>query len=181
MAQPSDHDLMKLVAQGDHLAFADLYDRLAPVVFGLLLKLLRHRARAEDALQQTFLQVWEQSDRYDARLGSPAAWITTMARRRGVDLIRRDKRLSPAELPVQTVEPREHADLEEFQRRVSSAVAGLTPAQKSCLMLAWVHGKTHEEIARLEGLPLGTVKTWIRRGVQLARDAVFPVAAEAES
>jgi len=81
---------MTLVAKGDREAFTELFDRLAPCILGVLIRLLRQRGPAEEALQETFLQAWLQADNYRPEAGSPRAWLLNIARSRGLDTLRRE-------------------------------------------------------------------------------------------
>jgi RNA polymerase sigma-70 factor, ECF subfamily len=177
----SDEELMAHVVQRDEAAFGELYDRFSPRIFGLLLKLLRERAAAEDVLQETFVQVWNQADKFNADLGSVGVWISTIARRRGVDLLRKRRTVS---LEWESASEVEHGweisvmsssvgvERDENWAIASKALAALNTDVRACVVLAYAHGKTHEEIASIKNMPVGTVKTWIRRGVESVRDAL---------
>ena len=94
----ADHELLRRIARHDRAAFAEFYDRFAPRVFGLLVKLMRDRTEAEDVLQDVFLHVWRSADRYDEGLSHPIVWLMLIARARAVDAIR--KRVSQTNLAV---------------------------------------------------------------------------------
>jgi RNA polymerase sigma-70 factor (ECF subfamily) len=83
--------LMARVAEGDREAFAELFDRVAPCVLGVLVRLVRQRGQAEEALQETFLQAWLQTGNYRPEVGSPRAWLLNIARSRGLDILRRER------------------------------------------------------------------------------------------
>lgn len=177
----SDEELMALIAGRNESAFAELYDRFSPRIFGLLLKLLRERAAAEDVLQETFVQVWNQADKFNADLGSVAVWIGTIARRRGVDLLRKRRTVSLEWESASEVEQGWEISVtsatlgverDENWAIASKALAALHADVRACVVLAYAHGKTHEEIASIKNIPVGTVKTWIRRGVESVRDAL---------
>src|SRR5829696_3919266 len=156
------------VARGDEQAFASLYDLVSPQVFGLVHRVVRNPAVAEEVSQEVFVQVWRTATRFDPNAGSAMTWICTIAHRRAVDRVRseeahtrRDARyavkvpVAPASVP-ETV-------IDELDRvRVRRALDVLTPVQRQSVELAYYGGYTHAEVASLLDLPLGTVKTRIR-------------------
>jgi RNA polymerase sigma-70 factor (ECF subfamily) len=171
---PSDTELMRRAAGGDRDAFAALYDRLAPRVFGLLLRLLRNRGDAEDVLQETFLRVWDRAATFDPRRCPPDGWVLMIARCRAVDRLRRRQPTAddPAE-PAADQPPGRELERQEDACRVTAALAGLPPEQAEAIRLAFFGGLTHEQVARAQGLPLGTVKTRIRLGMIRLRDRLW--------
>ena len=164
---------MHRVGVGDPAAFAALYDRHAARLFGLLICLLPQRVDAEDALQETFWQVWRQASRYDPARGSVEVWLAMVARSRGLDHRRRLRLETPeAALP----EPEAPADplrtLEESEKaqEVWQALARLPAEQREALSLAFYGGLTHEQVATRQGVPLGTAKTRIRLAMTRLRN-----------
>jgi len=168
---PSDVELMRRVAGGDREAFAALYDRLAPRVFGLALHLLRNRGDAEDVLQETFLRVWGRAATFDPRKCPPEGWVLMIARCRAVDRLRRRQPTAddPAE-PAAEEPPGRELERAEVAGRVAAALAGLPAEQAEAIRLAFFGGLTHEQVARALAVPLGTVKTRIRLGMIRLRD-----------
>jgi RNA polymerase sigma-70 factor (ECF subfamily) len=176
-AHPSDGGradadrLLALAARGDESAFAALYDLVAPLVFGLVHRVVRNPAVAEEVTQEVFVQVWRTATRFDPSAGRAVTWICTIAHRRAVDRVRseeahtrRDERYSE-QVPV---EPQPVADtvIDGLDRmRVRQALARLTPVQRESVELAYYGGYTHVEVATLLDVPLGTVKTRIRDGL----------------
>lgn len=167
----SDVELMCRTAGGDREAFAALYDRLAPRVFGLVLHLLRNRGDAEDVLQETFLRVWDRAATFDPHKCPPAGWVLMIARCRAVDRLRRRQPTAddPAE-PVAEEPPGRDLERQEDAARVAAAMAGLPAEQAEAIRLAFFGGLTHDQVARALGIPLGTVKTRIRLGMIRLRD-----------
>jgi RNA polymerase sigma-70 factor, ECF subfamily len=169
--------LLGRIAAGDREAFAQLFDQEAPTVLGLLTRLLRDRGRAEEVLQETFLQVWQQAGRYRQELARPRSWILMMARSRALDGIRarqsRERREETVEQwqGARVEEPVGTAGLEEdeHRRRVAAALAGLPAEQRQCIELAFFDGLTHSEIAQRLAAPLGTVKSRILLGMNKLR------------
>ena len=174
-----EEQLMSRVAAGDPDAFAELFDGLAPCILGVLIRLLRQRELAEEALQETFLQGWLQADRYRPELGSPRAWLLSIARSRGLDSLRRERSRSRREEAVGMLEPQslppvgtERLESLERQRQVSSALGALSPDQRRCIELAFFEGLTHTQIAERLEAPLGTVKSRILLGMNKLRQAL---------
>ena len=174
----SDQRLLALIASGDRAAFGEFYDRFSPRIFGLLLRLVRNRAEAEDVLQEVFLNVWRNAGRYDPKLAEPAVWLMLTARSRAIDALRkRTSQSATAEAsardagePVAKPGPAED-DMTRWQR-VSQAMATLPSEQSDAIGLAFHGGLTCAQIAALRGVPIGTVKTRIRLGMIKLRDAV---------
>jgi len=174
----TDQQLLALIAAGDRAAFGELFDRFAPRLFGLLLKIVSDRAEAEDVLQEVFLQVWRNAARYDARLSQPIVWLMLIARAKGIDAVRR--RASHNDLLDRAPRPPEfasgragaRADALEQAPRLSGALAALPAEQSDAIGLAFQGGLAAAQIAALRGVPVGTVKTRIRSGMIKLRDAV---------
>lgn len=176
-----DSALMGRVASRDGLAFARLFDLHAPVTLGLLTRILGVRAEAEEILQEVFLQVWMQADRYEAGRATPRGWILMLARSRALDRLRRreSSRRRDEAAGVEagdTVAPTGTGRLEtdERQRQVSSALGTLSPDQRRCIELAFYEGLTHTQIAERLKAPLGTVKSRILLGMNKLRQVLRP-------
>lgn len=171
----SDEDLLRQVAGGGREAFVALYDRYAPRVFGLLVKLLPARADAEDVLQEVMWELWRKASRYDPALGSAQTWILLLARSRAIDAVRRLKRTETLarEASQERAEATPAPTLDGVEAgRVDRALAELPGEQSAAIRLAYVHGLTRQEIAVVTGVPIGTVKTRIGLGIRkLAEDA----------
>ncbi len=171
-------DLVSRVALNDREAFALLYDRYAPLVFKLALRIVGDRAEAEDILQEAFLQVWRTAASYDVRRGQPSTWLVTIARSRAIDRLRsREQWRQRHGMPgVQFGKPGGANDLrQEMSERegaaiVRSAVDSLPEEQRQAIELAYFDGLTQSEIARKLQKPVGTVKTRIRLGMMKLRD-----------
>ncbi|MEM7310092.1 MAG: sigma-70 family RNA polymerase sigma factor [Planctomycetota bacterium] len=162
--------LLPRVAEGDPDAVQGVLDRYGSLVWTLVLRGVRDRSLAEDLVQEIFIDVWRSAARYRSKLGSEATFITTIARRRLIDQQRKKAR-RPEEEPVEEIEiPQEHEAFEGLLRREEaeralSALSELVPEQRRVLLLSIREGLSHSQIAELTGLPLGTVKTYIRRGL----------------
>ncbi len=176
---PDVDELMERVARGDQQAFASLYDALAPLVYGLVLRVVRDPAHSEEVTQEVFLEVWKQAKRFDADRGHARAWITVTAHRRAVDRVRAAQSATDRDLregikdfqnSYDDVEHRVEVALDS--ERVHRALETLTDAQRQAIRLAYYGGYTYPEVAQALGLPLGTVKTRIRDGMIRLRDAL---------
>lgn len=171
--RPSDEDLLGQVAQADRAALADMYDRYAPRLYGLILKIVRDRADADDVLQQVFWHVWQQGGAYDRRLASPAVWLILIARSRAVDCLRRRRRRPTAPLEDgrdEMVDRRGPGAAEAETARAQAALATLPAEQREVICLSFYCGLSHIQIAENLNLPLGTVKTRIRLGMSKLRE-----------
>jgi RNA polymerase sigma-70 factor, ECF subfamily len=168
-----DEQLMSRVAAGDEAAFAELYDRHAARVLGFLVRMLGRQDDAEDVLQETFWQVWKQAGDFDPSRASAKGWLYLLARSRATDLLRRRRR-EPAQLdaetPSPTAAPLEGLEAQDDGRALADALTRLTPEQRLAIQEAFYGGLTYEEVARRASLPVGTVKTRIRTGMQRLRD-----------
>ncbi|NUP75079.1 MAG: ECF RNA polymerase sigma factor SigK [Sinomonas sp.] len=172
-------ELLARVAHGDQDAFGSLYDALAPLVHGLVLRVVRDPAQSEEVTQEVFLEVWQQAKRFDADRGRARAWITVMAHRRAVDRVRAAQAAADRDLREGVKEFRESYDDVEHRvevalesERVHKALESLTEVQRQAIRLAYYGGYTYGEVADALGLPLGTVKTRIRDGMIRLRDVL---------
>jgi RNA polymerase sigma-70 factor (ECF subfamily) len=175
---PVSHEqLLGRVAQGDQAAFAELYDRLAPRVLGLIVRVLRDHAQSEEVTQEVFLEVWQNATRYDASRGGALTWVLTMAHRRAVDRIRsaqssrdRDTREGIRDYRVEFDSVAEAVEISVEHERVKQALSRLTELQRQAVTLAYYGGYSHSEVAAMLSVPIGTVKTRLRDGMIRLRD-----------
>lgn len=167
---------MSRVAQGDPVAVQTCLDRYSGLVWSLVRKACRNHADAEEAVQEIFLDVWRSAARFDPSIAGEATFIAMIARRRLIDRSRRLGRMPdleavaramPADEPIGQSE-RLHV-LEQSQAAVE-ALETLRPEQQRVLRLNVYQGLSHEKIAEATGLPLGTVKTHVRRGLIRIRE-----------
>lgn len=167
-------DLIGRSALGDRRAFKVLYDETAPRIFALILKMLRDRPLAEEVLQETYLRVWHRAGDYHAERGQVLTWLVSIARYRALDLIR--ARRDEVEVPDDLAAAQPTPDLEAAARsdasRLHRCMQTLTTDQRQTISLAFFHGLTHDELARQLETPLGTVKTWIRRGLARLKECL---------
>ncbi len=162
--EPTDGDLLQRVAAGDAGAFELLYRRYSRPVFGLALRRLRDRMRAEDAVQETFTAVWRSARTYRPERGPGAPWIYTVARNAIVDRARH-RAEPPSEAPdVASSEagPLEQAEIADASFRVHRALEELPQKERDVIELEYRGGLSQSEVADFLGIPLGTVKTRTR-------------------
>lgn len=176
--ESSQAELVKRIATGDQHALAALYDRTNRIVFGLLLRILRDTAAAEEVLLDVYTQVWRQAATYSERRGTPLAWLTTIARSRAIDRLRSTRLEKQRSEPLDVLSAHassacsieEDMVTRELGGRVRAALAALSPEQREVIELAYYGGLSHSEIAMQTGQPLGTVKTRTRLGMMRLRE-----------
>ena len=168
--------LLAACARQDRTAFQRLYERSSPQLLGILMRILKRRALAEDALQEVFVQVWRRAGEFQRERGSSWAWLIAITRYRAIDLQRRERRLAgggPDGIEDVADEREPLEDLISLGRRAADAldrcVAALQPQQRDCILLSYQVGLTHSEVAARIGEPLGSIKSWIRRGLAALR------------
>ncbi len=168
----TDEQLLARMADGEEDALNTFYARHAPYIYGLLLKLLAVREDAEDVLQKIFWQAWGSAARFDRERGSVRAWLVLIARSRARDLFRsKQSSLKPVHLADTDIEdPGTICAKGENDSTLHRALQQVPFEQRSAIALAFFNGMTYEEVAREQTLPLGTVKTRIRAGLQRLRD-----------
>lgn len=178
-----DVQLMGRIAARDRRAFSALFARHAPLVLGVLTRMLGRREEAEEVLQEAFLQAWDRADSYDPRRATPRGWLLMISRSRAIDRIRSRQARTRREEEVQKgpdwrteVEPVGTAALEASERaeRVSHALDVLPEEQRRCIELAFFEGLSHSQIATTLNQPLGTVKSRILLGMRKMRERIEP-------
>lgn len=180
MAPPVDlAPLVARVALGDRLAFRQLYDATAPSLLGVAIRILRDRGRAEDVLQDAFVGVWHRAGSYRAAAGAPLTWLTAIVRNRALDELRSESRRGAY---LRTDDNDEMQDIEDDRPdplalltqaadalAIRACLETIDGSQRQCLALAYYHGLTHSEMATHLGSPIGSVKVWLRRGLEKIR------------
>jgi RNA polymerase sigma-70 factor (ECF subfamily) len=167
------------VARGDERAFEQLYDVVAGRVHGLVRRVLRDPAQAEEVTQEVFLEIWRTATRFDPARGKAITWVMTMAHARAVDRVRsaqasadRDVKVGTRNYTVEFDEVAEAVGNRLERAQVQHCLGGLTDLQKESLTLAYYGGYTYNEVADLLSVPLGTVKTRLRDGLIRMRDCM---------
>ena len=163
--------LMARIADGDEHAFAQLYDELAPTVYGIVQRVVRDPAQSDEVTQEVFIELWRQAGRFDAARGGVGGWAVTIAHRRAVDRVRseqsrRNRQLRDGVIAAGLAESPPDAVIDSLDRdRARQAMTELSDAQRQALELAFFDGLTHVQVAEHLGVALGTVKTRIRDGL----------------
>lgn len=171
----SDSELLRRVGDGDDNAFELLYRRYARPVFGLALRRLGDRSRAEDAVQETFTSVWRSARTYRPERGPGAPWLYAVARNAIVDDARGSRKESLAETPEEASSeagPPERAEQGWLAWQVHRALEELPDAERRVLELAYWSGLSQSEVAEFLGIPLGTVKTRTRSALTRLADVL---------
>jgi RNA polymerase sigma-70 factor (ECF subfamily) len=168
--------LMTRVANGDREAFRTVYRLLAPTLLGVALSLLRDRDLAQDVVQEAFVRVWEKATSYDGEKGAVVAWAVIIVRRLALNEIRRRRTVmvpvEDAEAEVDALLSIERPDPSGQTVRLKRCLEALDPDYRRAILLTYHQGLTNEDMADQLGRPLGTVKSWVRRGLVDLKDCV---------
>ena len=168
--------LLGRVAAGDREAFRELYDLHAPRLHAFALRITRQGPLAADAVHDAFLQVWRNAARFDARRGDPAAWLLGLVRYRAIDIARRRGReVSDDEMPERADEdpdPLQHLLASRDAAALHACLGQLPVERQKLVLLAFVEGLTHADLADRMAIPLGTIKSWIRRSLLSLRQCL---------
>lgn len=175
------------IVDHDERALLALYEATLSRVYGLVLRLVRRPQLAEEVAEEVFFQVWRQAPRFDAARGRPLTWLLGMARSRAIDAIRREARFQHEELDEETVPlstpTAESGDellaVAQGHAELHRALLLLKPQPRQLVALAFFNGLSHEEIASQTSLPLGTVKSQIRRALITLRESLGDTGAHA--
>jgi RNA polymerase sigma-70 factor (ECF subfamily) len=179
--------LLARVALGDRAAFSEVYRTTRAHLFGIILRINTDRGQSEDVLQEVFVNVWRAAGSFDATLSPPLAWLASVARHRAIDSLRR-RQAQPAtvstsgvvddeddllaRLPSEDAGPSERVAQAAQSRDVGDCMKTLANVQRQSLALAFYQGLSHAEVAEHLGQPLGTVKSWVRRGLLALRECL---------
>jgi RNA polymerase sigma-70 factor (ECF subfamily) len=168
--------LLSRVALGDRKAFRALYDATAPSLFGVAVRILNRRDRAEDVIQDAFVNVWQRAASYSPTASQPMTWLTAIVRNRALDVLRSESvRVTEAlhheetdetnELPDERPDPLGLLEQATDALAIRDCLKDIQGSQRQCLALAYYHGLSHAEVAVRLAAPIGSVKMWIRRGL----------------
>ncbi len=171
-------DLIAACARGDRAALQAIYQREAGAMIGVAARIVRRRELAEEVVHDVFVQVWRRAASFDPALGSGKAWLYTIVRNRSINLLRDTGReqTRPDEEIVSLVEAGAAAE-DAFSKLAEGSalrrcLQQLDPKRRLGILLAYVEGLSHGEIAARLGVPLGTAKTWLRRSLIALRDCL---------
>jgi RNA polymerase sigma-70 factor (ECF subfamily) len=177
--EETDASLMAALLRKERAAADELYARFASRIYGLGLVLLRNKTDAEDLVQDTFLKVWRIGSRFDPHRGSLDVWIPMIARTLAIDLIRRrsleTRKLSSQPVPSEVsdeLDPERNAEHRDLVERARAAMERLPVAQRSAVELVYLGQRSSSQVAVLERIPLGTVKSRIRQAMRTLRQSL---------
>jgi len=171
-------DLLARVARQDKAAFADLYKSTSAKLYGVILRISRRPAVAQELLQDVYIRIWQRAGDFDRSRASPITWMATIARNRALDEIRLKAAVSVEdtpeafEVPDPARSPAEWAELADDARRLEHCLAGLEAEKRDIIRLAYAAGLSREELAERFGRPVATIKTWIHRGLKQLKDCL---------
>jgi RNA polymerase sigma-70 factor (ECF subfamily) len=178
MQEPELSALLKRCASGDRSAFRRLYDAQSPRLHGLALRITRDPALAADATHDAFVQVWNQSVRFDPERGAAGAWLTSIVRYRALDIARRRGReqagFEPPEQEDESPDALAQLVSSDEGAALKRCLETLEPERRTLLLQAFSDGLSHSEIAEKTGTPLGTIKSWIRRSLASLKRCLEP-------
>jgi RNA polymerase sigma factor (sigma-70 family) len=176
--------LLAAIARQNRNAFRQLYDATAPKLFGYALRMLKKRELAEEVLQESFISIWNNAASYQSSLAAPLTWMTTIVRNKAFDVLRRTEDTIEIDAPsflegdMQTMldsiegttpTPNEALQLSENATALAGCLKHLEGLHRQAIAMAFFHDLSHGEVAEQLRLPVGTVKTWIRRGLERLR------------
>jgi RNA polymerase sigma-70 factor (ECF subfamily) len=171
--------LLSRCSLGDQAAFAELYGATSAKLFGIALRILRREPWAEEALQEAYVKIWRHADSYNPGRGRPMTWMINIVRNQSLDLLRRaDYRVREEEWSPEKDErmsadnPAALAETSQEMQRVLGCLGLLGEEQRDCILLSYHQGLTPTEVATRLKRPVGTVKTWIRRGLIRVRECL---------
>ncbi|MDP4026762.1 sigma-70 family RNA polymerase sigma factor [Methylobacterium sp. NEAU 140] len=162
--------LLSGIARGDEDMFAELYDLTSPKLFGLILRIQRDRALAEDVLQDAYLRIWQSAGSYAPDAGRPMPWLGTIARNRAIDSVRKaEVRRAVGDVgedwEARLIDPRDDAATFRDRDALAVCLGRLDAAHRDCVVRAYCEGLSREELARLHDRPVNTIKTWLHRSI----------------
>lgn len=165
-------DLIQRIGQGDRAAFDQLYETTVSTLYAQAIRVCRRRTMADDVIQEAYIRVWRHAAQYDRSRGNPMAWLTIIVRRLALDALRQSNRHildsddPRGDQPDDAASPLDQAVLTLDQRLVHRCLNLLQAMQRQCLLLAYFEDLTHAEVSCKLKIPLGSVKSYIRRGLQ---------------
>lgn len=171
-------ELLRRIAAGDRGAFRRLYDLQASRLYAVALRVTRQGPFAADAVHDAFLQVWRNAGRFTTARGSPEAWLLSLVRYRALDIVRRRGRelaqdeFDPAEPVDEAPDPLQQLASSRDAAALHDCLRQLEADRRKLVLLAFVDGLSHSEVAERAGMPIGTVKSWIRRSLQSLRQCL---------
>lgn len=163
-------NLLAASANGDRQAFARLYERTSTKLYGICLRLLGNELEAQDVLQETYIRIWQKAERFDPTKASPITWLAVLARNKAIDRLRqrtlpRQDLESALDVPDDSPSAFDMVESEQNRSRLMGCLEELEERSRAAIRSAFLDGASYPELAEREGVPLATLKSWIRRGL----------------
>jgi len=170
-------ELIARVAVADRKAFRDLYNETSPKLFSICLRILKDRVEAEEALQEVYVKIWQRSKGFVAGQGAPSSWLASIARNQAIDTLRARKPVADEldteyDLPDSGLDPERQAVLSDEGRRIDTCMEELEADRAAAVRKAYVEGLSYQELADQFGVPLNTMRTWLRRSLLKLRECM---------
>ena len=161
----------------DRAAFSKLYSAASPKLFSVLLRILRQRAEAEDALQEVFVKIWQRADRFRPEEGRAQTWMTAIARNHAIDMLRARKPQASVideayDLASDEVDPETAAVNRSEGDRIDRCMKTLESDKADAVKRAYVEGLSYQDLAEMYNIPLNTMRTWLRRSLLKLRECL---------
>lgn len=165
------------IANGDREAFSLVYCATSSKLYGIIIRILKNRQHADDVLQEVYIKLWQRAAKFNPQKASPMTWLCTIARNTAIDEIRRIQpdtvNTDYAHLAAETqTTPQHNAQANEASLKLSECLEKLGQEQRHVIRQAYLDGYTHTELAALNEKPVGTIKSWLRRGLLQLRDCL---------
>jgi RNA polymerase sigma-70 factor, ECF subfamily len=175
--------LLSRVALGDRAAFEQLYKRTCAHLLGVAVRVLHNTERAEEVLQDAFMNVWHNAAAYNPGVAQPMTWLINIIRNKAIDALRSGKTEASRAQPLDDdslqvagdmlLEPQQWLDRSLTHAHINACMSSLSATQRQALALAYYRGMAHPEIAEALAVPLGTAKAWVRRGLEKFKNCML--------
>ena len=170
--------LIAAVAKRDEAAFERLYAATRAKLYGVVLRILRRHDLAEEVIQETYVKIWNSAGQFNPALASPITWMTSIARNRAIDVVRKKGELSIEEEPdamevaADSPDPLARREMSEELRRLLECIGRLEPDRQKLVLMAYYNGWSREQLAEQFASPVNTIKTWLRRAMLDIRECL---------
>lgn len=163
-------ELLKQTAEGSRTSFAKLYALTSPKLYSLVYGILRNSGEAEDVLQEIYVAIWQRADQFDPGRGTAMTWLISLARNKSIDRLRQSREMTGqdtdrAHIVDEQATPQEAADMSQERRRLDGCIRNLEARQRGVIVEAFYTGASYAELAARLSVPIGTMKSWVRRSL----------------